>query len=448
MEPKLFHEVRDPIHIFIRYGSDERKVIDSFPFQRLRHIHQLGMTYLLYPGASHRRFEHSLGVMELASRVFDIVTDLSIINTKIYPKIASIFEHIKRPEEKHYWRRIIRMAGLCHDLGHLPFSHAAEKDLLPGEWSHERLTAEIINSPQMVSIWNEITPPLRPLDIAKIAVGPKIIKDPFTEWQLLLSEIITGDAFGVDRMDYLLRDSYHTGVMYGKFDHNRLIDTLRILPTSETSSTPTLGVESGGIYSAEALLLARYFMYMQVYFHAVRRIYDIHLKEFLIEYLEGGVFPTNIESFLEITDEDILFNLTSLSKKNDGSKLNTFAKRISSRKHFKVLYERKAEDERLFSYPGSAIYKAAVDKFGLEAIKHDSYFKEEGAIDFPVLTNDEKITPSLLISKTLKNIPYPAIDYVFIDPTKRDEGRRWLEGNKENILAEARKEIQNGEART
>ena len=72
---KHVHEIRDPIHIFVRLDSDERAVVDSRPFQRLRHIHQLALTYLLYPAATHKRFEHSLGVMELAGRVFDVVTN-------------------------------------------------------------------------------------------------------------------------------------------------------------------------------------------------------------------------------------------------------------------------------------------------------------------------------------------------------------------------------------
>ena len=178
------------------------------------------------------------------------------------------------------------MAALCHDLGHLPFSHAAETELLPEGWDHERLTKEIIRSDEMKSqTWELLEVPVKREDIVKVALGPKGAKELiFNEWETILSEIITGDTFGVDRMDYLLRDSLHAGVAYGKFDHYRLIDTLRILPKGggeDDSDEPTLGLDYGGVQSAEALLWARYFMFSQVYCHPVRRIYDIHLKDFL-----------------------------------------------------------------------------------------------------------------------------------------------------------------------
>src|SRR5205807_1153099 len=177
---------------------------------------------------------------------------------------------------------------------HLPFSHAAEHELLPAGWDHERLSVAVIQSEPMRAIWKSMKPPLDPDDVMKIAVGLKARKYPetkdleFTDWELLLAEIVVGNAFGVDRMDYLLRDSHHAGVSYGRFDHYRLIDTLRILPKAPDGGEPTLGVEQGGLHSAEALILARYLMFSQVYLHPVRRIYDIHLQDFLREWLPGG----------------------------------------------------------------------------------------------------------------------------------------------------------------
>src|SRR5262249_7277632 len=123
-------------------GSHEREVLNSQPFQRLRHIHQLALTYLVYPGATHKRFEHSLGVMELAGRVFDVVTNRD--NTS--DQIRDLLSPLKNEDELRYWRRVLRMAALCHDIGHLPFSHAAEKELLPSGWDREKLTREIICS--------------------------------------------------------------------------------------------------------------------------------------------------------------------------------------------------------------------------------------------------------------------------------------------------------------
>ncbi|MDE0307025.1 MAG: HD domain-containing protein [Albidovulum sp.] len=254
---KSIHEIRDPIHVFVRLNSQERRVVNSRPFQRLRHIHQLALTYLVYPSATHRRFEHSLGVMELAGRVFDVITSQQNVSNDI----RSLIEPIQG--ELPYWRTVLRMAALCHDLGHLPFSHAAEKELLPEGWNHERITRSIIESDEMAAIWSQMIPPLATTHIVKLALGKKEAKDlEFSNWEAILSEIITGDAFGVDRIDYLLRDSHHAGVSYGKFDHYRLIDTLRILPSSrpndETgSSEPALGVQEGGLHSAEAMLLAR-----------------------------------------------------------------------------------------------------------------------------------------------------------------------------------------------
>jgi uncharacterized protein len=223
---KHIHEFRDPIHVFVRLDTDERRVIDSRPFQRLRHIHQLAFSYLIYPGASHKRFEHSLGVMELASRVFDIVTRPENVSDTV----KKLLPEIEIEDKRKYWRRVLRLAALCHDIGHLPFSHAAEDKLLPDGCKHEHLSKEIILSKEMMGIWDNMIPPIRPEHIVKLAVGPKYAgMSSFSNWEAILYEIIGGNAFGVDRMDYLLRDSHHIGVAYGKFDHFRLIDTMRIL---------------------------------------------------------------------------------------------------------------------------------------------------------------------------------------------------------------------------
>lgn len=429
------HEIRDPIHIFIRMDGDERKVLDSRPFQRLRHIHQLATTYLVYPGATHRRFEHSLGVMDLAGRVFDVVTNPNNVSEAIKNRL----EHISRTDACAYWKRIIRMAALCHDIGHLPFSHAAEKELLPEGWDHERLTRELISSPEMEEIWKSVTPPLRSEDIVKLAIGPHKADDlVFSDWESILSEIIVGDAFGVDRMDYLLRDSYHAGVAYGKFDHYRLIDTLRILQ-SPSSGEPVLGMEEGGLQSAEALMLARYFMYSQVYFHPVRRIYDIHLMDFLKQWLEDEVFSVNIDKHIAMTDEAIIAALWSQSLDRSANG-HLHAKRLMRRKHFKIIYQRNPADVAINQEAGEQIYQALQEEFGDDKFRHDRYSQKGGGPDFPVRMRDGRVVSSIDVSTALNHVPVVSVDYVFADRSCFLEAKDWLDDNRNRIIEPVREE--------
>ena len=432
MTTKALHEIRDPIHIFITLDSDERDVLDSEPVQRLRNVHQLAMEYLVYPGATHKRFEHALGVMELASRVYDVITRNDLVNDQI----RALLPEISNEDQRRYWRRVLRMAALCHDIGHLPFSHAAEEELLPAEWTHETITAELVRSDEMQQIWQKVTPPLRTEDIVKLAVGPgKLPGARFTDWEAVLSEIVVGDSFGVDRMDYLLRDSLHVGVQYGRFDHYRLIDTLRILPKSADSEEPTLGLEQGGLQSAEALLLARYSMFTQVYLHPVRRAYDHHLKDFLREWLPQGVFPTSTHEFLKLTDIEVLAAIYEEAR--NGSDI---AGRIAGRQHFKVAYSRSPGDFLVNPEPGRAVSQALTEKFGAENVKLDSVVPRGYASDFPVLQPDDRIVSSLTVSDMLREIPVAAIDFVFVGPAIRDEARRFVEENRSRILEETGKE--------
>jgi HD superfamily phosphohydrolase len=423
MARKYKHEIRDPIHVFIYLDTDERKVLDSKALQRLRNIHQLALTYLVYPGATHRRFEHSLGVMELASRVFDVIT----ASPNVHEKARDI---IPGEDQKMYWRRVLRMAALCHDIGHLPFSHAAEKDLLPDGWDHERLTAEIIRSSKMQKeIWDKMIVPLKVEDIIKVALGPKKIKENFSDWETILSEIIVGDTFGVDRMDYLLRDSLHTGVAYGKFDHYRLIDTLRILPkggAKDDSEEPTLGLDIGGLKSAEALLWARYFMFSQVYCHSVRRIHDIHLKDFLESWLENGKFPVTIEEYLGMTDNDVLVELRKAAQDSNHPG-HLHAKRIIKRDHFRLLYVRNPNDLNINPNASEAVYEAARKKFGNNFVRHDEYKQKGGSQYFPVRCKDGRILQSVELSDTLSKIPVVSTDFVFIDKDHLQSAQQWLE---------------------
>jgi len=429
---KHTHEFRDPIHVFITLDSDERRVVDSRPFQRLRHIHQLATSFLIFPGATHKRFEHSLGVMHLAGLVYDIVT----APANVHPIVK---DYMPGDHQREYWRRVVRLAALCHDVGHLPFSHATEHDLLPSGWNHEHLTYDLVLSKEMNDILMDSVPPIRSDHVAKIAIGPKKLSEfgadvSFTVWETLLSEIIVGDAFGVDRIDYLLRDAYHAGVVYGRFDHHRLLQTLRILPRTDRESTePWLGVEAGGLEAAEAMSLARYFMYKQVYFHHVRRACDIHLKDSLKDWLDGSYFPTAIEQHLAMTDNEVTAAML-LSARKVGAPGHVHAKRIVDRQHFKRIYERTPADQKINRRSVDLIHRALVDKFGADHIRRDTYPPKAAALDFPVLQSNQKVESSINLSETLQKIPSATFDLVLCDRTILDEAGRFLDANHEKII--------------
>ena len=263
----------------------------------------------------------------------------------------------------------------------------------------------------------------------------------------MLSEIIVGDAFGVDRMDYLLRDSLHAGVQYGRFDHHRLVDTLRILPKSDErgqSGEPTLGLEFGGLHSAETMLMARYSMFAQLYLHPVRRAYDRHLIQFLSGWLPGGTFPVEPEDFIAYTDIQVLAAIAERARSTDNDPTTLAAKRIAQRDHFKRVYSGVEADRRINLEPGNAIAQAISNEFGDSTVIHDALVPGGSLVDFPVLQPDGRIASSLNVSSVLPNIPVAAIDYVFVESSIRDSVSRWLEENRQRILKESEPAL-NGE---
>jgi len=211
-------KIYDSIHRFICIDPLESDLISTYPFQRLHYIHQLGAAFFVYPGGVHRRFEHSLGTMELSTRIYDEITmgeppkhlspNYQNSLLQIIPKLGS-FQH-------RYYRRILRLASLCHDLGHLPFSHTAETQLL-GEGGHEKWTHHIIHSTYLKPIWKSLQLECEEEgfsrnvvdDIAKIALGEEKYKlcsaqaSPFSSLEKIVTSILTGDFFGADRIDHV-----------------------------------------------------------------------------------------------------------------------------------------------------------------------------------------------------------------------------------------------------
>jgi uncharacterized protein len=305
---KFVAEIQDPIHGYIKVTKEERELIDSPFIQRLRRIHQLAGAYLVYPGGVHTRFEHVIGTMHVAGLIGQ-----SIANS------AGLHDHDIQE---------LRIAALLHDLGHGPFSHLFEEVLSEKtELTHEDLSQRIVRETSIGDILNKNG--YRPSKISKLCVGKSTGK-PF------LNQIIAG-GLSADMMDYLLRDTYFTGVEYGKVDIQRVIDSL------DVSDDGHLMLERAALYAFEALLIARYEMFKAVYFHRTVRAAELMLAHsMMLADAELGLTDiSRIDRLLRLTDEVVLQQLADLSPKNPGLKIaQELAADYMQRKLVKCVFEK------------------------------------------------------------------------------------------------------------
>ncbi len=411
-------KIYDAVHGFIRFNDLERDLIDSEPFQRLHYLHQLGIAYLVYPGATHTRFEHSLGVMELATRIFDRITSKNTFSWQA--------------EDLEYWRQIIRLAALCHDLGHLPFSHVAEKALL-GKAGHEKWTLDIISSDTLAPVFQKLKHlyPERPCvnDVIKMSIGEEKLaviepgKWSFWPWERVLCQVITGDFFGADRIDYLLRDAKCTGVSYGLFDYHQLIEMLCILPSKQKDALE-LGIEENGIQSCEALLLARHFMHKRVYQYSSVKAYSFHLSRFIRALAaKNGLFQ-DLEGYLSLTENEILASLRSAVKNPQAPGHQDAVCLMQRHKRFRALQVGEHVNEALlmdakkeFEIPDNSIAWDLNHKKSLTTLVQ--------GLTFPVLTAQQTITSADTLSDIA--IPLGSVSWVYISPVFEEKVRTKLE---------------------
>jgi uncharacterized protein len=314
------HIFRDSLHGFVELNDLERDLVDSSAFQRLRHIHQLALTYYVYHGAEHTRFGHSIGVMEVVTKIFDVL-------------VGKHRDALKwNSDQTRRNRQLIRLAALLHDVGHAPFSHAGE-DLITNERTHEDISAQAILETDIAEIIRSYaveTDDISPDEVAGIIQGTATSPGAF------LREILAGDL-DADRIDYLNRDSIMAGVRYGLFDYERLIHTLTLYEDPMTGSMK-LAVEDGGVHALEGLILARYFMFTQVYFNKVRVSYDQLLNEYLQKTLTDGHYPDDVKEYLGWDDLRVMTLI-----REDAAKSSTIghpiASRIWNRQHYKLVAE-------------------------------------------------------------------------------------------------------------
>ncbi len=286
--------IRDPIYKDIIINPSELEIIDNPIVQRLRNIKQTGLSYMVYPSANHSRFEHSLGTMNIAGEIFKRFINLDL--------------------------EVIRLAALLHDIGHPPFSHTLE---IRG-YNHEEVTAEKINKMNFENY--------SPWEINNV------LQSYGVEGKLLSGDI---DA---DRIDYLMRDSYHTGVAYGSIDYNRLIRGLEIYQennnkdSKETGTYNKVVISEKSTIAVESLLLARYQMYSSVYMHNTSRIAETMLKKATIYGIDNKLLKVN--DLKNMDDIDLISTLRSDNKGESGKLI----KMINNRDLFKSMINLKYDE--------------------------------------------------------------------------------------------------------
>ena len=305
------YEIRDPVYGFITFNEWEREIINHLVFQRLRRIRQLALTDMVYPGATHTRFEHSLGVMHLATKMYDAIVQ-NDSNKKI------LIDRLKyREAGLDRDRQLVRLAALLHDIGHAPFSHASEdilsKNPLTGKsYKHEDYTSALIKGPLRSVIENHTIN--KNFNITAEEIAALIEGNPEVLGERVFWRIIISSQLDADRGDYLLRDSLHCGVKYGIYDLDRLLVTMALGIDPETDEV-ILGVKEGGWHVAESLVIARYQMFSQIYFHKTRRAYDFMLQEAIKNAIGTLPTPNELQKYLDLDDYEIWHQLKN--KEND-----------------------------------------------------------------------------------------------------------------------------------
>ena len=352
---KNYSDIIDPIHDFIRVYDHELSIIDNPIFQRLRRIRQLSGAHLTYPAAQHTRFEHSLGVMHIASQAGNALNEKEILKS----------DDIE----------ILRLSGLLHDIGHGPFSHLFEEIIQERKISHEDFGKEIILKSEIGDILSKNGYDKKL--VTKIAFGDSKFQ--------YLNEIVSG-ALSADMMDYLLRDGYFTGAEHAKIDHKRITQSLDV-------HKKKLALERSALYSFESMMHSRYQMFKAVYFHKTVRAAEVMLLEALrLSDDEFGFTTFNLDEFVNLTDEYVLSTLIS-SKSTKLRRARQFAQDYQDRKLLKCVFERILTSQ-------SNLKKTRTDELRTEISKKSKVQENEIFVDSSV-TPSIPLAPSKNESKSI-----------------------------------------------
>jgi uncharacterized protein len=317
--PHEFEVVRDPLWNTIRLDPTAVALIDTPEFQRLRHIRQLGLAYLVYPGATHTRFDHALGVYHLARRVLALLSERGELDGVDATECA-----------------LVPYAALLHDVGHYPFSHALEE--LDGEWvpgSHESHTGRFLAAPRIAGALEAVAPDA----VARIDSLVRGRSDS------PLQGLVAG-SLDLDKIEYLRRDARFCGVPYGEVDVDRLLHALALLDDPATGRRE-IGIHEKGTSALESLLFAKYQMFRNVYWHHAVRAATAVYKRLVQEAVDGGLLAP--DELVGQTDERLLVMLEMRACSRGGP----HAERIA-RRWLPALRERRLP-KRALELPGEAL---------------------------------------------------------------------------------------------
>ena len=271
-----FEILRDPVWNNIRVDELSLGLVDTEVFQRLRYVRQLGWTYLVYPGATHSRFEHALGTHHLSRRTLALLCEAE--------DAASISEDEQA---------IVRSAALLHDVGHYPFSHALEEI---GALHHEDVARPLITEGAVAALLASRLGSDAPVKVFDLIRGGS---------ESSLQGLISG-SLDLDKVEYLKRDAFMCGVPYGEIDVDRLTNSM-VLVDDPATGRPAIGVQEKALSALESLLFAKYQMYRNVYWHHAVRSATAMYKRLVEDALQAGV--VDVQSLSRYTDEGLMHRL-------------------------------------------------------------------------------------------------------------------------------------------
>ena len=426
-------EIRDPVHGSIYYSDQEVAVLDTLEYQRLRTIKQLGFSEFSFPGATHNRYIHSIGVGHLAGQAFDSCF-------KVYP--------FTKPAVRQRLRQATRLAALLHDVGHGPLSHTTEQVMPPvaelnvkvypdpkqggRRANHEDYTIKYVTDSQIAKTIQDHFPDISPMHVACLIDKTLPAPDDFFidsgfDFRPILSQLVSSEL-DCDRMDYLERDSYYCGTNYGKIDHEWLIQNMTFHRVEEKVY---LGLNRRALYSFDDFLISRHHMHLMVYFHHKSIIYEEMLNRYLGSPECTFRLPSDIQEYTLFNDYKLHEHLSESA--------NPWAQRIAHRRPYRVLIElHNTEDNQR-----PELIKTSLEKEGIDVIwassharlsKYHSGAAQDRSLDIYVVDQyDRKDRPTPINQSTEIFSRYEGarvIDRLYVSPENFKAAQKIVEDRK------------------